>query len=867
MTTTPKPRQAQSFRASILVKCLLILSVAILTVAGVLTYRADRNTTAIARDGMQVLARDITEQSADKLQGAVRLGKADIVSENIQNLLAKHPDKITAIVVLDAESKVIARVGAMIGTDLITLAATSKLSASLETTRSSLWVAYPIGATDNGTASGALAIGWTDAAAVAALRKSQMQNLAVAAAVFVAAMIAAGLLFRLLLAAPLNRLAKHISDMTNGDLVSEITGQDRHDEIGLLSRELDNLRAQLLAAEKVTKDAQFKSAGFLGSSTALAMTDADLVLTHYNDAFASFLASLKTTFLKETGHSQAPDILGLSLSDTINDSGTIQNMIAKGAFPVLRDLRIGDLIIALKMNRVKNDNDETVGYILEWEDTTISGTNNAIIDALEADQLRADFDSNGCLKSTNSAMNAAFPTLEATVGSTMLDKLIATKSDTLSLDQATSGKSVFDKFDVAHAGVAAIVSGSITPILDRDDNTTGYVFLGKDITAVEFEKREALAGATAMEEAQKRVVESLSGALTALSQGDLSTRLSTPFDDDYETLRNHFNESVLALDNTVSLVMDNSGAILGEAGNISAAADDLSRRTEQQAATLEQFAAALTQITASVASAADGASKASEVVTDARKNAEASGSVVREAVDAMGEIANSSEQISRIISVIDDIAFQTNLLALNAGVEAARAGDAGRGFAVVASEVRALAQRSSEAAREINTLISTSGDQVKRGVSLVDKAGAALNEIVTSVGDIEDHVTGIAASAREQSTGLEEINTAISQLDQVTQQNVAMFEETTAATHTLTAEASALVATTSRFRISGATNALSERPPQDMPKSATPATTPTQAASPNRAHEKRAARPTSMKSGGVTDGALAIADDDDWEDF
>jgi methyl-accepting chemotaxis protein len=284
---------------------------------------------------------------------------------------------------------------------------------------------------------------------------------------------------------------------------------------------------------------------------------------------------------------------------------------------------------------------------------------------------------------------------------------------------------------------------------------------------------------------------------------------------------------------------------------------------------LEQFAAALTQITASVASAADGASKASEVVTEARKNAEASGTVVREAVDAMGEIASSSEQISRIISVIDDIAFQTNLLALNAGVEAARASDAGRGFAVVASEVRALAQRSSEAAREINTLISTSGNQVKRGVSLVDKAGTALNEIVSSVGDIEDHVTGIAASAREQSTGLEEINTAISQLDQVTQQDVAMFEETTAATHTLTAEANALVSTTGKFRITGGTAAPAQR--------SSPAPEPAQRvrANPARPQSQSEIREDTMvkapsrtpQPGSVTDGALAIADDDDWEDF
>jgi methyl-accepting chemotaxis protein len=174
--------------------------------------------------------------------------------------------------------------------------------------------------------------------------------------------------------------------------------------------------------------------------------------------------------------------------------------------------------------------------------------------------------------------------------------------------------------------------------------------------------------------------------------------------------------------------------------------------------------------------------------------------VVREAVDAMGEIQTSSGQISRIISVIDDIAFQTNLLALNAGVEAARAGEAGRGFAVVASEVRALAQRSSDAAREINDLISESGKHVSRGVDLVGQSGEALNQIVDSVSNISVHVSEIAISANEQSSGLAEINKSVNQLDQVTQQNAAMFEETTAASHALTKEAETLSNTMSRFK-------------------------------------------------------------------
>lgn len=299
--------------------------------------------------------------------------------------------------------------------------------------------------------------------------------------------------------------------------------------------------------------------------------------------------------------------------------------------------------------------------------------------------------------------------------------------------------------------------------------------------------------------AQNQIVSTLAEALRKLAAGDLTARITDEFGEGYEQLRHDFNEAVQTLDGVVNLIADSSETIFTNSGEISNAADDLAQRTETTAATLGETAAALTELTASVKSAADGAAQADRVVAGAKSNAEQSSIVVREAVSAMGEIEESSRKISKIISVIDDIAFQTNLLALNAGVEAARAGDAGRGFAVVASEVRALAQRSSEAAREISDLISDSGNQVQKGVGLVDQAGEALKAIVTDVSEISNHVSEIATSAKEQSTGITEINTAIYQLDQATQQNAAMFEETTAASHSLTHEASSLQKTIARF--------------------------------------------------------------------
>ena len=233
---------------------------------------------------------------------------------------------------------------------------------------------------------------------------------------------------------------------------------------------------------------------------------------------------------------------------------------------------------------------------------------------------------------------------------------------------------------------------------------------------------------------------------------------------------------------------------------IATASDDLSRRTEQQAASLEETAAALDEVTSTVKKTTDGARQARTVVSEARGDAEKSGEIVRRAVEAMGRIEKSSAEISQIIGVIDEIAFQTNLLALNAGVEAARAGDAGRGFAVVASEVRALAQRSAEAAKEIKGLITTSNTEVGNGVKLVAETGESLARIVGKVSQINSVVADIAAGAEEQSTALQEVNTAVNQMDQATQQNAAMAEQATAAARSMLQETEKLSEMVGQFR-------------------------------------------------------------------
>lgn len=296
----------------------------------------------------------------------------------------------------------------------------------------------------------------------------------------------------------------------------------------------------------------------------------------------------------------------------------------------------------------------------------------------------------------------------------------------------------------------------------------------------------------------------LGEGLKHLAGGDLTFQLAVPFAADFETLRTDFNAAVGQLSETLRAVADATGAIDTGSREVSASADDLSKRTEQQAASLEETAAALDQITVNVANSSKRADEARKVAVLANESAAQSGKVVADAVDAMQKIEQSSNEISNIIGVIDEIAFQTNLLALNAGVEAARAGDAGKGFAVVAQEVRELAQRSAKAAKEIKDLIRNSSTEVQSGVKLVSDTGAALKTIESYIVTVNQHMDSIATSAKEQSVGLGEVNTAVNQMDQVTQQNAAMVEETSAAGASLASESGRLRDLISQFQLGGA---------------------------------------------------------------
>lgn len=293
----------------------------------------------------------------------------------------------------------------------------------------------------------------------------------------------------------------------------------------------------------------------------------------------------------------------------------------------------------------------------------------------------------------------------------------------------------------------------------------------------------------------------LADGLKRLASGDLSFQLNEAFSPEFEVLRQDFNLSVKQLGDTLRSITDSISAIGNGTQEIASGANDLSRRTEKQAASLEQTAAALDEITANVTNSSRRTLEAQRAATSATESAAKSSQVVGQAEEAMQRIENSSQQISSIIGVIDEIAFQTNLLALNAGVEAARAGEAGKGFAVVAQEVRALAQRSANAAQEIKTLIQTSSAEVGSGVELVRETGIALHEIAGRVAGINEHMDAIATSSKDQSIGLSEVNTAINSMDQTTQQNAAMVEQSTAASAALSQEVEKLHDLVAQFKL------------------------------------------------------------------
>ncbi|WP_417713548.1 methyl-accepting chemotaxis protein [Pseudophaeobacter arcticus] len=409
------------------------------------------------------------------------------------------------------------------------------------------------------------------------------------------------------------------------------------------------------------------------------------------------------------------------------------------------------------------------------------------MEVIDRTQAVIEFKTDGTIMNANSNFLAALGyDLDEVVGrhhSIFIDPdYVKTKSYREFWKALAAGEFFTDQFPrITKTGDEIWIQATYAPVLAADGTVDYVIKLATDVTQ------------------RRKDTEDIANGLAEMANGNLAHHVEISKVEDLSVLGRSLNQAMTQLSEAMETVKSVSVAVSSTAQEINGSTSELSNRTETQAATLEQTAAALEELTATVRSAAEGAKQVEDIVATATAAAKGSNQVVQDAIVAMDNIRGSSDKISHIISVIDDISFQTNLLALNAGVEAARAGEAGRGFAVVASEVRALAQRSTEAAGEIKQLISESSGHVNKGVELVGKAGVELNSIISNVGNISGHVSDIARGAQEQSITLEEINTGVSQLDAVTQQNAAMVEETTAASQILANDAVNLAQQVERF--------------------------------------------------------------------
>ncbi len=522
--------------------------------------------------------------------------------------------------------------------------------------------------------------------------------------------------------------------------------------------------------------------------------------------------------------------------------------LGRGEYDAAEYLRFAkggkEIWIQASYNPVRNARGKVVKVVKVASDITAEKFRNADfegkITAISRVQAMIEFKPNGDIVEANeNFLN--------TVGYTMQDikgrhhRMFCDPAYTQSAEYAefwrklAGGELISDEFKrIGKGGKEVWIQASYNPIFDANQRVIKVVKFATDITE------------------RVNAVNEIAAGLEQLANNNLETRLDRPFGPAFESLRGNFNRSLESLQAAMTQMAESASSIQIGSAEISGATDDLSKRTEQQAASLEETAAALDEITATVKRSADGARRANESASAAKDDAQRSGEVVGDAVAAMGEIEVSSGKISQIIGVIDEIAFQTNLLALNAGVEAARAGDAGRGFAVVAQEVRALAQRSADAAKEIKALIAASSEQVKRGVKLVGDTGEALNGIAVKVTEIDTLIADMSLSAQEQATALSQVNAAVNQMDQVTQQNAAMVEEATAAANGLKDQANQMASLMGDFRTGGGSRPAA-RPQLAKPGRSSPAGNPVRQA--------QAKLATALKSGGAQPAA------DQWEEF
>ena len=843
---------------SLFVKCTFMVFACVIAVVSVISVLEARAKTQMTMAALDARASEVTNLLAMQLGGAIKFGNETGVGDIVGNVMASaKPDALGAYVLSTSGQILYNDIAGNAAQELsFDLAQQALSQRAVVASEDGSFTAHPVFFGDAQEMTGVVLTAWTPEHTLATQAQAQRTGLLTGLGVLLIGLFVSGFFLKSQMSRPLTRIEAAMSEVAKANYDVNVPFTNRGDEIGKMARRLDGFREALTAAQATERESAFKSAAFEGSSAPMMMLDEDMSVIFHNPKFAELMTSLTPDITEEWDGFDPEDPAGARMSSFSMLSDASHKITTKkgAALPLVVTAKIGETLLEAKLSAAVGRDGTMIGTVVQFSDRTQTARNTALFTAIDTSQIRLEFNNQGTFLTSNSLATNLF----------RFDDDRATSPNFCSFfrgqyDKETSGQYILEAVlrgeptsgryiaqNVSH-GQEKVLEGNFSAVTDASGQIERVIFLGTDRTDDERVAQQNKLEKEKRATDQKAVVEALGMALKSLSNGDLTCEITSAFQDEYEQLRMDFNAAISALNTTVSSVTQNAKSIREETGEISSAADDLSKRTEKQAATLEETAAALDELTSSVRSAADGADEASKMSADAQENAEQGGAVARLAVEAMDNIKTSSMEISKITSVIDDIAFQTNLLALNAGVEAARAGTAGRGFAVVATEVRALAQRSSDAAREINALISASETQVQNGVDLVDKTRHALAAIVTSVSDISSRVSSIAASATEQASGLQEINVAVNELDHVTQQNAAMFEETTAASHALTSETDALSQAVSQFTL-GATTAAQE---------------PAQFNSTKRRHEK----PVQIAGALALNAEKVSASQTGWEEF